>query len=115
MMPVRNHGFSMLVARVIFLVTLMGAAGLVVRTVQQEVEAYQRLQALTLVQDITDRLYSNRQVVACYSNGVNGIQAGTCVVKSNLPACASGSATQKARADADIDDWHDRYCRICDG
>ena len=47
---------ELLVALVISLVTLMGAAGLVVRTVQQEVESYQRLQALTLAQDMVDRI-----------------------------------------------------------
>lgn len=106
----RQDGFSMLeilVALVVSLVTLMGAAGLVVRTVQQEVESYQRLQALTLAQDMVDRININRQVVACYSNGANGLQVGTGVTKANLPACGSGTATQKTRADTDIDEWHD--------
>lgn len=107
----RQSGFSMLevlVALVISLVTLMGAAGLVVRTVQQEVEAHQRLQALTLVQDMVDRININRQVAACYSNGAaaTGMLVGKGVTESSLPACGLGSASAQARADADIDDWH---------
>lgn len=110
MSKAKTQGFSMLellVALVISLVTLMGAAGLVVRTVQQEVEAVQRLQALTLAQDMIDRININRQVVSCYSNGANGITVGKGAVKANLPACTSGNASQNARADGDIDEWHD--------
>ena len=105
----KSAGFSMLeilIALVISLVTLMGAAGLVVRTVQQEVEAVQRIQALTLAQEMAGRININRQVVACYSNGANGISVGKGVSQGNLPSCSSGTASQNARADADIDDWH---------
>ena len=117
----RNRGFSMLevlVALVISLVTLMGAAGLVVRTVQQEVESLQRLQALTLIQGMVDKININRRVVACYSNGATGITVGKGVTQGNLPSCTMTalvldgdtvaiSQTERDRADADIDEWHD--------
>lgn len=109
------QGFSMLellVALVVSLVTLMGAAGLVVRTVQQEVESHQRIQALTFAQDMIDRININRRVVSCYSNGVNGMTVGKGVVAANLPACGAGTATQNARADADVDAWHDALLGI---
>ena len=54
-----NAGFTLieiLVALVVLLVGLMGAAGLMVRTVQQEAESYQRLQALNVLQDQTYRI-----------------------------------------------------------
>lgn len=105
-MKAKAAGFSMLeilIALVISLVTLMGAAGLVVRTVQQEVEAVQRLQALTLAQDMVDRININRQVVSCYSNGANGMSVGK---GGTPPTCSSGTASQNLRADTDIDDWH---------
>ena len=108
-MRAKATGFSMLeilIALVISLVTLMGAAGLVVRTVQQEVEAVQRLQALTLAQDMVDRININRQVVSCYSSGANGMSVGKGIAQGNLPACSSGNASQNSRADTDIDDWH---------
>lgn len=104
-----QQGFSMLeilVALVISLVTLMGAAGLVVRTVQQEVESVQRLQALTLAQEMVDRININRQVVTCYSNGANGVEVGKGVQVNNLPDCTAGTATQQDRAEADLAEWH---------
>jgi type IV pilus assembly protein PilV len=109
-MKQKSAGFSMLeilIALVISLVTLMGAAGLVVRTVQQEVEAVQRLQALTLVQDMVERINVNRLVAACYSNAANGITVGTGANKAGLPDCTAGTANQNDRAEADIDEWHD--------
>ncbi|MEX1670375.1 type IV pilus modification protein PilV [Zhongshania guokunii] len=102
------QGFTLievLVALVVLLVGMMGAAGLMVRTVQQEVEAYQRLQALNLLQDITDRINANRNVVSCYSNGATGITVGYGV--EDIAACSSGTSEENARADVDLSDWND--------
>ncbi len=96
---------ELLIALLVSLVALMGAAGLVVRTVQQEAESYQRLQALTLVQDMVDRINVNRQVVTCYSNGANGEEFGTGVTfGTDVQDC--GSSAQQNRADADMLAWH---------
>ncbi len=96
---------ELLIALLVSLVALMGAAGLVVRTVQQETESYQRLQALTLVQDMVDRINVNRQVVACYSNGANGETFGTDVTfASDVQDC--GGSAQQNRADSDMLAWH---------
>ncbi len=97
-----NRGFSMLevlVALVISLVSLMGAAGLVVRTVQQEVESTQRVQALSLAQDMFDRINVNRQVVGCYT----GVDVGTGVTATSFPC---GSSAAQDRAEADLLAWH---------
>ena len=101
------RGFTLieiLVALVIVMVGLMGAAGLVARSVQQEVEAYQRLQALNLLQDMVGRLNANRLVAECYSAAANGIQLGSGA--SAPAACATGTAEQRARADADLQAWN---------
>ncbi|MBB3047507.1 type IV pilus assembly protein PilV [Litorivivens lipolytica] len=96
---------ELLIALLVSLVALMGAAGLVVRTVQQEAESYQRLQALTLVQDMVDRINVNRQVVTCYSNGANGETLGTGVTfATDVQDC--GGSDQQNRADADMLAWH---------
>ncbi|WP_372810797.1 type IV pilus modification protein PilV [Litorivivens sp.] len=112
-------GYSMieiLVALVVSLVTLMGAAGLVVRTVQQETEAVQRLQALTLVQDMVDRININRQVASCYSDGANGVKVGKGATQTkdeqgtvsvSLPTCTSGNSSENAKAEADLEQWHE--------
>lgn len=97
---------ELLVALVVSLVTLMGAAGLVVRTVQQEVESYQRLQALTLAQDMVDRLNVNRQVADCYSNDATGRELGADAVTANVASIDCGSSDQDARAEADLLAWH---------
>ena len=102
------RGFTLieiLVAMVIGLVALMGAAGLIARSVQQEVESYQRLQALNLLQDMVGRLNANRLVADCYSNGANGMQLG---YQTSAPtSCAAGTTEQRTRADADLQAWDD--------
>lgn len=99
-------GFTLieiLVSLIILLVGLLGIAGLIARTNQAEMESYQRVQALLLMQDMLDRINANRQVATCYSNGTTGITAGTSV--SSIAACATGTAAQKAVADRDLAAW----------
>lgn len=112
---IKQRGFTLielLVALVVMLVGMMGAAGLLVRTVQQEVEAYQRLQALDLVQNMVDRMQANRLVVDCYSNGANGINLGNGATlagnyEEGVDGCASASTQSlNDRADADLTAWH---------
>ena len=103
-----HDGFTLieiLVALVVLLVGLMGAAGLMVRTVQQESESYQRLQALSVLQDMVDRINANRLVADCYSYGATGSVMGYNV--SALTPCTLGDASQQAIADADLSEWND--------
>lgn len=102
----RDTGFTLievLVALVIVLVSVLGVVGLSVKTVQQEAESYQRVQALTLLQEMVDRINSNRQVAACYSNNATGRTLGTGA--SSTPTCGLGTATQNAQAVADLVAW----------
>ena len=102
-----NDGFTLieiLVALVVLLVGMMGAAGLLVRTVQQEVEAYQRLQALNILQDMTDRMNANRGVSSCYSYGDTGAVLGAGV--STITACTSGSAGENGMVATDLAAWN---------
>jgi len=74
-----------------------------------EVEAYQRGQALILVQDMVDRLNTNRRTAGCYTVTTNpaagspwlGMGAGT-------PTCTAAVGTTETRAIAtqDLQDWH---------
>src|SRR3954469_10265858 len=78
--PVRSGGFAMLevmITLVILLIALLGLAGIVTRSNAAELESYQRVQALILVQDMVDRINANRKYAACYSNGSTGITLGT--------------------------------------
>lgn len=103
-----QSGFTLieiLVALVVLLVGMMGAAGLMVRTVQQEAEAYQRLQALNLLQDMVDRINANRGVAACYSYEANGSTLGYGV--TSLTSCTLGDAAQQSIANTDLAEWND--------
>ncbi|HEY9868789.1 MAG TPA: type IV pilus modification protein PilV [Candidatus Obscuribacterales bacterium] len=100
-------GFSLLevlISIVIILLGLLGLAGLVVRSQQVEMEAYQRVQAVALVQDMVDRINANRKAATCYSNGTTGITLGTGA--GAPPACGTGTAEERARADADLAAWN---------
>jgi type IV pilus assembly protein PilV len=57
---------EVLVTIVILVFGLLGLAGFQLRTSVAEHEAYQRVQALILVQDMTERIYANRANAAAY-------------------------------------------------
>lgn len=107
-----QSGFTLLeimVALFILVVGLLGLAGMLTITQQSEVEAFQRKQAMLLLQDMVDRITANPVSAPCYAittdaaNGSPflGTGAGT------IPVCGTGSASQQARANADLPAWND--------
>lgn len=90
-----------LVSLVIAAIALLGTVTLMAKSTRSEMESYQRVQALTLVQDMASRINANRQVASCYSNGATGLSTTT----APLPVCATGSAVQIATANADLAAW----------
>jgi type IV pilus assembly protein PilV len=94
-----------LVSLVIAAIALLGTVTLMAKSTRSEMESYQRVQALTLVQDMVSRINANRQVAACYSNGATGLST----TSAPLPVCATGAptptATQAATANADLAAW----------
>lgn len=99
-----NAGFTLieiLVALLIFMVSSLGIAGLVTRTVQQESESYQRVQALILLQDMQEKLGANRQAADCY---VSSATLGTGFDASSI-TCTAGSTAQQATAVSDLQRW----------
>ena len=104
----RYLGFSLievLVALVITLVGLLGLTGLIVRANQAEMESYQRVQALLLLQDMVDRINANRQVAACYSTTVStGKTLGTS--GTGTLTCTTGTTQQNAQVGADLTAWN---------
>lgn len=108
--PSRQSGGSLieiLVTLVILMVGLLGLVGLMVQSQRSQMESYQRVQALMLLDDMVNRINTNRKAAACYAitTGANGTPyLGT---GSNVaPACATGTAQQQARAVADMNEWH---------
>lgn len=94
---------EVLVSILIAAVALLGTVTMMAKSSRSEMESYQRVQALTLVQDMVSRINANRQVADCYSNGTTGLVAGN--VSAALPTCASGTALQSATANSDLAAW----------
>jgi len=100
MMPRPNSGYillEVLVTIVILVFGLLGLAGFQIRTTVAEHEAYQRVQALILVQDMAERIYANRVNAATYIQNDIG-SSGTARTD-----CGDVSFTGK---DRDICEWH---------
>lgn len=100
---------EVLVSLLIAAIALLGTVTMMARSSRSEMESYQRVQALTLVQDMASRINANRQVAACYSNGATGLTAGSGAAA--LPTCATGSpsptTTQADTANTDLTEWND--------
>jgi type IV pilus assembly protein PilV len=99
---------EVLVTLIVVLVGLLGAAGVLVVGHQSSVEAYQRTQALILLEDMLDRLSANRQVADCYAvsdSAAGAPQLGTGF--SGTLSCGSGTPEQQATAISDLQEWSD--------
>jgi type IV pilus assembly protein PilV len=109
----REAGFSMLeilVSILIMAVGTLGFVGLQVRAQVAEMEAYQRGQALILVQDMVDRLNTNRKAAGCYAITTN-TSAGTPSLGAGGggTSCTAsvGTTATRAVASQDLVEWND--------
>lgn len=94
----RQHGISLIEVMVtvfILAVGLLGMAGLQSRLQQSEMEAYQRSQALLLLNDMAQRIASNRNAAASYVTATTGVGV-------SLANCPTTTATQQQR---DTGEW----------
>jgi type IV pilus assembly protein PilV len=76
----RSRGVTMievLVALLILTIGLLGVAGLQARMQTAEIEAFQRAQAIVLLQDMVDRINANRVNAASYATGSVTLGTGT--------------------------------------
>lgn len=96
---------EVLITLVILLFGLLGLAGVSSRANVAEMEAYQRIKALQLVQDMADRLNANRKVASCYSNGTAGVELSA--TSTTVPACTAGNVQQQTQVAADLTAWKD--------
>lgn len=106
-------GFTLLEVLVSLLILVLGLLGLIGLQAQAQIatfESYQRGQALILIQDMADRISTNRGSAGCYAfttDTVNGTPFfGTGY--SGTPVCtaAVGTAATRAVADADMQAWN---------
>src|SRR5947207_126816 len=86
----RSAGFTMIEVLVSLVITVFGLLGLVgiqAFAHQAELESYQRAQALVLMNDMVERINSNRASAGCYNFSTIGISyVGTGY--GGAPACA---------------------------
>jgi len=81
-------GFSMieiLITIAILMVGLLGLAGLQTQVAAAEFEAYQRAQALVLVQEMADRIAANKKLALDYKKddiGADGVEIANCPGKT---------------------------------
>ena len=81
----RQSGFSLievLVTIAILMIGLLGLAALQTNATVAEMEAYQRSQALVLVQDMADRIAANKLNANTYVQDDLGLAADNCTGKS---------------------------------
>lgn len=99
---------EVLVSLVILMVGLLGLAGLMMHSQSSEMESYQRVQALILLQDMAGRLNANRNVASCY-NITTAFADGTPYVGegTTATACGTGTTEQKAQYLKDMDSWRE--------
>lgn len=109
-----QRGFSMievLITIAILMVGLLGLAGLQTRVSTAEFEAYQRAQALVIIQDIQDRMSANKRNLALYvqndigatgavvdCTGKTGADLDLCQVNNELVGAAESSGGTKLGA-----------------
>ena len=106
----RSKGFSMievLVTMLILTFGLLGAVGLMSAGQKAELESYQRIQAVILMQDMVGRINANRKVASCYA--ITDLTSGSAYVgtaaTAPTPTCTVGTPDQNARAVSDLTDW----------
>lgn len=99
---------EVLVSLVILLVALFGLAGLQAQGQRSEMESYQRVQAMVLLQDMAGRINANRKVATCYAFTTNPT-AGTpylgTAATATPPACTVGVASENAQVATDLAAW----------
>jgi type IV pilus assembly protein PilV len=96
---------EVLVSIFIAAIALLGTIALALNASRSQMESYQRVQALTLVQDMVSRINANRQVAACYSNGATGTATNATLPTCSTALVASSTTQQQSTANADLAAW----------
>lgn len=91
---------EVMISLLIAAIALLGTVMMMTKSTRGEMESYQRVQALTLVQGMVSRINANRSVASCYSNGVTGV-----VTNATIPACTTGTASEQSIANSDLAAW----------
>jgi type IV pilus assembly protein PilV len=107
--PSSQKGSSLievLVTLVILMLGLLGLVGLMVQSQRSQMESYQRMQALVVLQDMVNRINTNRKAAGCYAIADaigTGYDASTVI---DATMCPTATAEQLARTNEDIREWN---------
>jgi type IV pilus assembly protein PilV len=108
----RERGFTLLevlVSLVILVFGLLGIIGMQAFTQVATFESYQRGQALILVQDMADRLSTNRGAALCYAMTTSATAGtpyfGVSATAGTTCTAAVGTAATRAIANIDLPAW----------
>jgi len=108
--PRRQAGATLievLVSLVILMIGLLGLVGVMIHSQRAQLESYQRVQALMLVQDMAARISANKAVADCYVLAAPIGTGNTTVPAAGACALATATVSQKARVVQDLTDWRD--------
>lgn len=98
---------EILVSLVILMFGLLGLVGVMIQSQRAQLESYQRVQALMLVQDMAARINANKKVASCYVLA-SYIGTGNSTVPASSACTVSGASTsQKDRVVQDLTEWRD--------
>lgn len=102
---------EVLVTLVILMVGLLGLVGLMVQSQRSQMESYQRVQALIILQDMVNRINTNRKVAGCYV--MAGTDAGaylgtgsTVVPATHVTTCTTVTSAQQTQVAQDMTQWN---------
>lgn len=104
---------EVLVTLVILMLGLLGLVGLMVQSQRSQMESYQRMQALVVLQDMVNRINTNRKAASCYAlsaadgSGFLGTAGtGNAALPSTCPVTTPPiTADQQTRAISDLTEW----------
>lgn len=97
---------EVLVTLVILMLGLLGLVGLMLLSQRSQQESYQRMQALVLLEDMANRIRTNRKAAGCYA--FTDVTTGLPYLGTSatyVPACTTGTADQQTRANDDMNAW----------
>lgn len=115
LIPSYQRGSSLievLVTLVILLLGLLGLVGLMVQSQRSQMESYQRMQALVVLQDMVNRINTNRKAAGCYALpdpiGTDYVvpTGGTLAVTAACPVVTAEQIAWAERTDQDIREWN---------
>lgn len=95
---------EILVSLVILMIGLLGLIGVMIQSQRAQLESYQRVQALLLVQDMAARINTNRLAADCYLVA-NPVGTGSAPLTATPGCSLAATDAKQIRAQGDLNDW----------